>query len=180
MDSNENSDKANTKEDMMLLFAEKNKEYISTILNSDEGEDQVYADADRDKHYTHSLTTYDQLMMDYVEFAVRSENLLIDKEYLDENLSKFGKAALGAIAPDEEISDIYDQYVDLMNVTQQTLDGYNSFKSARTILQVSGIKITETLPELLYYTVSGILGLCLGCGFVFISELYKTKGSYGK
>ena len=177
-ESDENAEKANTQKQMMLLYAEKNKEYVSTVISPDDYDTQIYGDVERDKAYIRSFTTYDQLIFDYVEYAVKSGDLLVDKAKINENLKKFGNAASTGSTPLEEISDIYEQYVLLTNITEQTLEGYNAFKSGRVILQVCGIRTTETMPELLYYAVSGILALCVGCGLVVIYEIKKSRESH--
>ena len=104
--------------------------------------------------------------------------MLIDKAYINENLSRFENAASADSAPVEEISDLYGQYAGLVNITEETLEGYNAFKSGRVLLQVSGIRTLETLPELLYYAVSGILALCAGCGIFVFLACRKTKEEY--
>ena len=177
-ESEENAEKANTEEQMMLLYAEKNKEYVSTVISPDDYDTQVRGDVERDKAYMRNFTTYDQLILDYVDYAVKSGDLLIDKEYINKNLVKFGDEKSTGNAPTEEIADIYEQYVLLTNITEQTLEGYNAFKSGRVILQVCGIRTAETQPELLYYAVSGVLGLCVGCGLFVIYELKKTRDDY--
>ena len=174
-ESDENAEKANTQEQMMLLYAEKNKEYVSTVISPDDYDAQVRGDVERDKAYIRNFTTYDQLMLDYVDYAVKSGDLLIDKAYINENLLKFRNTASPDSAPIEEISNIYDQYALLMNITEETLDGYNAQKSGKVLLQVSGVRTTETMPELLYYSVSSILALCLSCGILVVCELKKNE-----
>ena len=174
-ESDENAEKANTQEQMMLLYAEKNKEYVSTVISPDDYDAQVRGDVERDKAYIRNFTTYDQLMLDYVDYAVKSGDLLIDKAYINENLLKFRNTASPGSAPIEEISNIYDQYALLMNITEETLDGYNAQKSGKVLLQVSGVRTTETMPELLYYSVSSILALCLSCGILVVCELKKNE-----
>ena len=176
-ESDENAEKANTQKEMMLLYAEKNKEYVSTVISPEDYDTQIYGDVERDKAYIRSFTTYDQLMLDYVDYAVKSNDLLVDKANINEKLQKFGYAASTGSAPIDEISNIYEQYVLLTNITEQTLEGYNAFKSGRVILQVCGIRTTETMPELLYYAISGILALCVGCGLIVIYEIKKSRES---
>ena len=178
-DSDENAEKAVTQEELMLLYAEKNKEYVSTVIEQDDYEDQVYGDVERDRAYLHIMTTYDQMMLDYVDYAVKSGDLLIDKAYINERLEKFGNSTGNAKAPTEAIADIYSQYASLTKITEETLEGYNAYKSGRVILQASGIRVTENLPELLFYTVSFIFAFCLGCGLILIDELKKWNEKHG-
>lgn len=173
-ESNKNADMADTQKQMMALYAEKNKDYISSVISPDDYDAQIFGDVERDKAYIRDLTTYDRLMFDYVDYTVKSGDLLIDKAYINESLSKFG-ATSTAKAPIDEILDLYTQYSSLMKTTEKTLEGYNAVKSGNVLLQVSGVQITETLPELLYYVVSVILAICLGCGLVIIYELDKNR-----
>ena len=173
-ESNKNADMADTQKQMMALYAEKNKEYISTVISPEDYDAQIFGDVERDKAYIRDLTVYDQLMFDYVEYMAKSGDLLIDKAYINESLSKFG-ATSTAKAPTSEILDLYEQYSSLIEITEKTLEGYNAVKSGNVLLQVSGVQVTETLPELLYYVVSMILAMCLGCGLVIIYELDKNK-----
>ena len=173
-DIDKSAEKANTQKQMMLTYAEKNKEYFSTVLGPDDYDTQMLGDI----VYNRSFTTYDQLIFAYVNYAVESGNLAIDKAYINENLRTFGNPASTGVAPLEEISEIYEQYVLLTNITEQTLEGYNAFKSGKTILQACGIRTEETIPELLYYAVSVILALGVGCGLAVICEMKKTRESH--
>jgi hypothetical protein len=109
-----------------------------------------------------------------VDYTVKSGDLLIDKAYINKSLSKFGSTS-SASTPEAEIIDLYVQYSKLTETTKETLEGYNAVKSGRTLLQVSGIQITETLPELLYYVVSMVLASCAACGLVLVNELKKYR-----
>ena len=173
-ESSKNTDMAVTQKQMMVLYAKKNKEYVSTIISPEGYDEQIFVDVERDKAYIRNLTTYDQLMFDYVDYTVKSGDLLIDKTYINKRLSKFGSTS-SASTPEAEIIDLYVQYSKLTETTKETLEGYNAVKSGRTLLQVSGIQITETLPELLYYMVSVVLALCAACGLVLINELKKHR-----
>lgn len=173
-ESNKNADMADTKKQMMALYAEKNKDYVSSVISPEDYDAQIFGGVERDKAYIRDLTTYDQLMFDYVDYTVKSGDLLIDKAYINERLSKFG-ATSTAKAPIDEILDLYEQYSSLIKITEKTLEGYNAVKSGNVLLQVSGVQVTETLPELLYYVVSVILAMCLGCGLVVVFELKKVR-----
>jgi hypothetical protein len=159
---------------MMQLYAEKNKDYVYSVISPEDYDAQIFGDVERDKAYIRILTRYDQFMFDYVDYIVKSGDLLIDKAYINESLAKFGGTS-DARAPIDEIRDLYAQYSDLMEITAQTLEGYNSVKSGDVLLQVSGVQVRETLPELLYYVVSVILAICLSCGLVIIYELDKSR-----
>lgn len=178
--SEENTVKAETQKEMMLLYAEKNHEYVSTIITPEDHDSQIYGDVERDKDYVRDFTTYDQMMFDYVNFATESRDLLIDKAYINASLEHFSAGSSAHSAPIDEIAEIYDQYAYLMDMTAKTLDGYNAFKAGRVVMQVSGIRITETLPDMLYYALSGIFAVCLGCGLIVVDEVKKSVLSHGE
>ena len=178
--SDENATKAATQVEMMLLYAEKNHEYVSSVITPDDYDNQVFGEVERDKDYQRIFSTYDQMMLDYVDYASQSEDLLIDKAYINANLEKFSDGTSAVSAPTDEIKSIYDQYAYLMDMTTKTLDGYNTFKSGRVVMQVSGIRITEALPDMLYYMLSGILALCLSCGLIVVDEVKESVLSHGK
>ena len=178
--SEENAAKAETQKEMMLLYAEKNHEYVSDIISAEDHDNQIYGDVERDKDYVRDFSTYDQMMFDYVNFATQSRDLLIDKAYINASLECFSGGASAHSAPVDEIAEIYDQYAYLMDVTAKTLDGYNAFKAGKVVMQVSGIRITEALPDMLYYTLSGILAVCLGCGLIVVDEVKKSLVRHGE
>ena len=75
----------------------------------------------------------------------------------------------------ENLATIYAKYQQLHDLTVRTLEDYNDYLSARHLLQVSGIQVEETLPDLMYYAVSGILSVGLGVVFVLFLELKREK-----
>ena len=175
-ESDEQALKASTQKYMMSVYAEKNKDYVSTVISPENYDTQVRADVERDKAYLREMTTYDQLILDYVDYAVKSSDLLIDKAYINANLSKFGDTTTTVGAPIAEIASLYERYASLMELTEQTLSSCNEYNSAKALMQASGVKVTESLPELLYYTISVLLAFCLGCGYVITSEFLKFNG----
>ena len=80
-----------------------------------------------------------------------------------------------AKALDAELTGIYADYQQLHDLTIRTLDDYNAYLSAHHVLQVSGIQVEETLPDLLYYAVSGILSLGLGVVCILFLELKREN-----
>ena len=175
LDSEKNAQKAETQEQLMALYAEKNYDYMWEVIGGDEDNSQVRHDAERDKRYNTVKTTYDQMVLDYVGYATASRDLLIDKAYNESYLSQFTAVSATNEALDTELTGIYADYQQLHDLTIRTLDDYNAFLSARHLMQVSGIQVEETLPDLLYYAVSGILSVGLGVVFVLFLELKREK-----
>ena len=175
MNSEKNAQKAETQEELMALYAEKNYEYMWEVIDGDEDNSQVRHDAERDKRYNTVKTTYDQMVLDYVGYATTSRDLLIDKAYNESYLSQFTTVSTTNEALDMEIASIYGEYQTLHNLPTRTLDDYNDYLAAQHLMQVSGVQVEETLPDLLYYAVSGILSVGLGVVCVLFLELKREK-----
>lgn len=175
LDSEKNAQKAVTQEELMALYAEKNYEYMWEVVDGDEDNSQVRHDAERDKRYNTVKTTYDQMVLDYVGYATTSRDLLIDKANNESYLSQFGTASAINEALDQEMADIYEEYQQLHDLTARTLEDYNEHLAAQHLQQVSGVLVEETLPDLLYYAVSGILSVGLGVVFVLFLTLKREK-----
>lgn len=175
LDSEKNAQKAGTQEELMALYAEKNYEYMWEVVNGDEDNSQVRHDAERDKRYNTVKTTYDQMVLDYVGYATTSRDLLIDKAFNESYLSQFTTVSATNEALDTEMASIYGEYQQLHNLTTCTLEDYNDYLAAQHLRQVSGVQVEETLPDLLYYAVSGILSVGLGVVCVLFLELKREK-----
>ena len=175
LDSEKNAQKAETQEQLMELYAEKNYDYMWEVVGGDEDNSQVRHDAERDKRYNTVKTTYDQMVLDYVGYATTSRDLLIDKAYNESYLSQFTSVSATNEALNAELADIYAEYQQLHDLTIRTLDGYNAYLSAQHLMQVSGVQVEETLPDLLFYAVSGILSVGLGVVCVLFLELKRKN-----
>lgn len=175
LDSEKNAQKAETQEQLMALYAEKNYDYMWEVLDGEEDNSQVRHDAERDKRYTTVKTTYDQMMLDYVSYATTSRNKMIDKAYHESYLSQFTSVSSSNKDLDENLADIYREYLQLHDLTVRTLEDYNAFQAGRYLMQVSGVQVEETLPDLLFYAVSGILSMGLGVVCVLFLELKREK-----
>jgi hypothetical protein len=175
LDSEKNAQKAETQEQLMALYAEKNYEYLWEVIDGDEDNSQVRHDAERDNRYTTVKTTYDRMMMEYVGYATASRDLLIDKAYNESYLSQFTTVSATSDALDEDMDEIYAEYQQLHDLTVRTLEDYNDYLAAQHLMQVSGVQVEETLPDLLFYAVSGILSAGLGVVWVLFLELKREK-----
>ena len=175
LDSEKNAQKAETQEQLMALYAEKNYEYMWEVAEGDEQNSQVRENAERDNRYTTVKTTYDQMMLDYVGYATKSCDLLIDKAYNESYLSQFITVSATNEVLDEDMAGIYAEYRQLHDLTVRTLEDYNAYQSAQHLMQASGIQVVETLPDLLFYAISGILSVGLGVVCILFLELKREK-----
>ena len=55
------------------------------------------------------------------------------------------------------------------------MEDYNDYLAAQHLMQVSGVQVEETLPDLLFYAVSGILSVGLGVVYVLFLTLKREK-----
>ena len=175
LDSEKNAQKAETQEQLMVLYAEKNYEYMWEVTEGSEESSQVHNDAERDKRYNTVKTTYDQMVLDYVNYATAGRDRLIDKAYSEYYLSQFTTVSATSDELDEEMGEIYAQYQQLHDLTVRTLEDYNASRSAQYLMQVSGVQVDEKLPDLLYYAVSGVLAVGLGVLAVLFLELKRAN-----
>lgn len=175
LDSEKNAQKAETQKQLMELYAEKNYEYMWEVVDGDDQNSQVREDAERDNRYTTVKTTYDQMMLDYVDYASTSRDLLIDKAYNESYLSQFTTVSTTNGQLEANLAGIYGAYQQLHDLTARTLEDYNTYRSAQYIVQVSGVQVEENLPDLLFYALSGILSVGLGVVCVLFLELKREK-----
>ena len=145
------------------------------VVDGNEGSSQIQNDTERDHHYTTVKTTYDQMMQEYVDYATASRDFLIDKAYNQVYLNQFTVESSTSKKLDENVAEIYKEYQQLHELTACTLEDYNAHLAAQHIMQVSGIQVEETLPDLLFYAVSGILAVGVGVVCVLFLELKREK-----
>lgn len=183
-----NADNAATSKTLMELYAAKNKEYLWDMNDRDNEHDasgqdsQVREDVERDYTYTQEMTTYDQLVLDYVDYRSVESNALFDKEMYENVKSSFShsSASEDTIKNLEQLlSDTCNDFNELYNETKLTLDDYNDLKSGRSIERVSDIVVRTDINTVLYYAVSVCAALIIGVGLsvlFVISE--KRKNSH--
>lgn len=174
MDSEKAAQEAGTQLQLMEVYAEKNYEYLWEVSGEDNSS-QVRENAERDDYYNNVKTTYDQMMQDYVDYAAKSKDLLIDKAYNEIYLGSFTASSVNSDYLDSLIPQIYDEYAALHALTEDTLEGYNEYKASRYILQASGVSVKETLPVLLYCAVTLVVALGISMGGVVFVELKRKK-----
>lgn len=176
LESDKNAQKADSLKKLMTLYAEKNKDYVASVIDPSQYDYQILMQFVTEKTFNDNITAYDKLVNEYVEASVLSGELLIEKTYINEKISIFEMHGTSntKYVPEEEILGIYKDYVKLQNIAEKTLEGYDDYRSGRVFLQASGIRVTENMPELLYYVVSGVLALGVGCVIVIASEIKKN------
>ena len=97
---------------------------------------------------------------------------MIKANYQD--IEDVAKEKLLSMLP-EDMDEIYAEYQQLHDLTTRTLEDYNNYMASQHLMQVSGGQVEETLPDLLFYSVSGILSVGLGVVCVLFLELKREK-----
>lgn len=181
-DSSLASQKAETNKGLMEVYSVKNEEYIWDDQNdSDRDQDdsvdydgQVRGDVERDHVYEQNKSTYDQLMLDYVEFRTESENLLIDKTVYESAVKSFSSPTANSETNAEiesTLTTACDKYNELYALTETVIDDYNAFKSSRSIETESDVTVEDTQNDVFYYGVSVIVAIGLGIVLSIAIEL---------
>lgn len=174
--SEEKAQNAASQRELMDVYSEKNKEYLWDVYESSKEEgNQVRTDTDRDKRHASKKTTYDQMMLDYVNFACESENFAIDKKYSEQYMTAFSGEDTVNGEVEAELKSVVDEYNKIYKMTEVAIQDYNEFKSGRYVCKVSGIVSGDNTPTVFYYTVSIALALSIGLAFIIASELKKKR-----
>jgi len=177
LNSERNATKADSHKTMMDIYSDKNDEYTweTSQEASKGGSEQVREDTERDKTYVREETTYDKLILEYVDYGATGVDEGIDAEYYNEYVEYFEKP--GTVDEEIEIAlnNVCVKYNDLHAITEATIKDYNKFKAARYITDVSGVSVLETMSEFIYYAVSVVFPLALGIVYIIFVELKKKK-----
>lgn len=174
-----NSEKSVTQKDLMQVYSDKNESYLwSDGSNSDSESNQVRQDVERDMHYDESKSVYDQMVLDYVTYSANSANLAVDADIYSEALSSFPENSSGKAYHDEVealLRDTCKSFNDLYEITKNTVEDYNTYKSAQSIEAISGVVSHKTVSSLFYYLVSVILAVVIGAVCCVLFELLGKK-----
>ena len=174
LESDKNAEKAETQKKLMGTYSNKNKEYVWETLRSSE-DNQIYSDTERDRAYNTDKSVYDQMILDYVDYGIKSEDLLIDKEIYTENITYFSEESDENIQVEQILSGICDKYNTIQQITEKTIEDYNNYKSARYFATISGVATSEVVNGFVYYTSTLVLALGFGIIAIIFLELKRKK-----
>ena len=174
LESNMNTEKASTKKALMETYSKKNKEYVWDTLDADD-DNQIHSDIERDRAYSTDKSVYDQMILDYVEYSVKSKDLLIDKDIYTNNIVHFSNESAQDPQVEQLLSEICDKYNKIQQLTEKTIDDYNNYKSAHYLTTISGIATVEDVNEIIYYASTFVLSLGLGIIGIIFLELKRKK-----
>ena len=174
LDSNMNAEKAATQKALTETYSKKNKEYVWDTFSADD-DNQIHSDIERDYIYSADKSVYDQMILDYVNYGIKSKDLLIDKDIYTENIECFSDESAQNPQVEQLLSDICDKYNTIQQLTEKTIDDYNNYKSARYLTTISGVATSEDVNELVYYASTLVLSLGFGIIAIVFLELKRKK-----
>lgn len=174
LESNMFAEKASSQKELLITYSKKNKEYI---WNNSEIEDefQIYTDTARDRAYNTDKSVYDQMILKYVDYRIKTADLMIDKYIYLSDIEHFGDESIQDAEVEKLLSGICGKYNTVQQLTEKTICDYNNFKSARYLADVSGIATKENLSGIVYYAATLVLSLGLGIIVIVFLELKRKK-----
>ena len=165
---------ARTRRALMDKYSERNRDYLWQD-RADEETIQIREDIEHNSWYNESLTTYDQLMVEFVSYQIESKNFDADRQIYWEQVEQFSNGSDDDGMAAQRLTEICADFEQLFEVTEETLEDYNLFKQGRNIRQLSGIAVNDTISELICYAISVVLSLGVGVVAVVFVEL-KRRG----
>ena len=174
LESNMNAEKAATQKDLLDTYSRKNSEYVWKTLDADD-DNQIHSDVERDRAYSTDKSVYDQMILDYVDYGVKSKDLMIDKDIYTENIGYFSYESAQSPEVEQLLSEICNKYNTIQHLTEITIDDYNNYKSARYLTTISGIATVEDVNEIIYYASTLVLALGFGAVTIVFLELKRKK-----
>lgn len=175
LDSNMNAEKAATQKELMKTYSKKNKEYVWSTSRAEDEDNQIRSDIERDRTYSADKSVYDQMILEYVDYSIKSKDLLIDKDVYTDNIKHFCNESAKNTQVEQLLSEICDKYNTIQQLTEKTIDDYNNYKSARYLTTISGIATSEEVNELIYYVSTLVLSIGFGVIAIIFLELKRKK-----
>lgn len=165
---------AQTRRALMDKYSERNHDYLWQD-RADEETIQIREDIEHNSWYNESLTTYDQLMIEFVNHQIDSKNRDADRRAYRGQAERFSNGRDDDGMAAQRLTEICAEFERLFEVAEETLEDYNLSKQSRSIRQLSGIAVNDTMSGLIYYAVSVVLSLGVGVVAVIFVEL-KRRG----
>ncbi len=181
-----NNKKAETQKGLMAVYSDKNKQYLwdrdGRNKDDDESEGaQVRENVERDYNYVQNKSVYDQLVLDYVKYRTNALNTDIDRRRYETDANSLpdgfsNKELQNAL--ETRLESACEKFNKLYSLTKDTIDDYNSYKSAQSIACISGVVAHKTVSTVFYYAVGLVLALMLGfliCGVLVYIRKDETE-----
>ncbi|MDO4562965.1 MAG: hypothetical protein Q4C12_03935 [Clostridia bacterium] len=125
---------------------------------------------DRDSVARNRRATYDELINSYVDYLVTANNNMIDSQRCEEIINIF-QAPIGADVDsaaitkkvEANIETIRNNLSSLYDVTNETINDYNSYVSSQHITFLSGVKVYKNVSIRLYLAIIFMLSFVVAC-----------------
>ena len=174
LESNMNAEKVATQKELLETYSKKNKEYVWDTIGDDD-DNQIHSDIERDRTYSTDKSVYDQMILDYVDYSIKSKNLLIDKDIYTNSIGYFSNESSQNTQVEKVLLEICKKYNTIQQLTEKTIDDYNNYKSARYLTTISGVATSDDVNELVYYVSTLVLSLGFGVIAIVFLELTRKK-----
>lgn len=174
LESNKYSDRADAQKSLLETYSKKNKEYVWNHSHI-EDEYQIVSDTERDYIYNTDKSVYDQMILNYTNYRIKSKDLLIDNDVYNIFINYFPDESVQDPVIEQMLSEICAKYNKVQQLTETTISDYNNFKSSRYLANVSGIATVENVNNIVYYASALVLSLGFGIIFIVFLELKRKK-----
>lgn len=181
-DISESNKKAETEQELMSVYSDKNKQYLWNNDSEKSGEDsessQVRENVERDKVYSQNKSVYDNLILDYVKYKTDALNASVDKKRYESDINAFSEDFSNTEAEKEietRLENVCERFNGLYAVTKRTLDDYNFYKSSNSIKCVSGVVSHKSTSTMFYYMVCLIMALMMGAAISVLLGYMEKK-----
>lgn len=177
----------------MDKFAEANERVPNSYNNATDNNndmlevlDDVYDDYyGDDKKQRDTTTTYDELMVNYVQHSVEANNSRLEAEYCENVIEKFtaepeewvDRAALTENI-EKNLSDTKTKMTSLYKILSQTISDYNDKIMTEHLVTLTGVDYYSNLSMPLYAMILVAAGLFLSVIAAISVELYREYKKY--
>lgn len=164
-----NNKKAETQKGLMSVYSEKNQQYLwdNNSKNNDDNSEssQVRENVERDEYYIQTKSVYDNLVLDYVKYRTNSLNADVDRQRYEADINSFPDGFSNEELQNElekRLTNTCEKFNALYALTKNTINDYNTYKSAKSIECISGVVAHKSTSTIFYYTVSLVIALMFG------------------
>lgn len=192
LNAKNSTEKATTAEDKMDAYVNANVKVPNSYnYSKDDNNDDVMIIQDvHDDNRTRTIqtqTTYDNLIKNYVNDSVGSNNSTIDADHCQKVIKIFSTAADSSIDYDAyensvktEIANTLSDLKGMYQTAYKLIDDYNAYIPASHIECLTGVRYYENVYASLYYLIALVIGFSLLCIIAIAIEIIKRYAEYSK
>ena len=176
LESNKKNEESNIAFNILNEYAKNNtvRAQIKTGQNNASSSNTVV----QDDKFKKSETTYDKTITQYVDSGVASNNDLIDIGGYQDIVSIFKDDSVLPTVKQSLLLKVNDinktierKLSELYSLTDLTLADYRSYKGGKYITYLSSVNIMTNLSFKVYFLISLVMGLALGCVLAITIEI---------